>query len=173
MADHLNSVHLELPRREKFRQARARLLDSCGNQTRMGAIQLREPEEDGADDSHTMLQNLAGELPDDWDYGLMDQEAIYPLKVGLNTIGRMPDNEVVIEDPYVSRRHCAIVVHAGNGFELHDIASKNGTFLNGNKLTGPTPLNSGDEIRMCDKQLIFVTRPGLAQGPARAPTISQ
>ena len=95
----------------------------------------------------------------------MDKEGVYPLRLGLNTIGRMPDNEVVLEDPYISRRHCAIVVHAGNGVELHDIASKNGTYINGRRLEGPTPLKPGDEIRMCERNLVLICRPGL-QPPA-------
>jgi len=65
---------------------------------------------------------------------------------------------VVVADAFVSRRHCAIVVHAGASCELHDVASKNGTYLNGKKISGPTPLRTGDEIRMCDKNLVFVDR---------------
>src|SRR5581483_9812419 len=91
-------------------------------------------------------------------FWLLDRESVYPLKIGLNTIGRAPENDVVLKDAFVSRRHCAILVHAGDGCELHDTASKNGTFLNGRKLAGPTPLNPGDEIRMCDCQLVFLTR---------------
>jgi pSer/pThr/pTyr-binding forkhead associated (FHA) protein len=79
-------------------------------------------------------------------------------------VGRAPDNDVVISDAYVSRRQCAILVHAGDGCELHDVASKNGTFLNGQKLDGPTLLHDGDEIRMCDRQLVFVLR-GDASNP--------
>lgn len=89
---------------------------------------------------------------------LVDKDYVYPLRVGLNTVGRLADNDVVVPDAYVSRRHCAIVVHATNGCELHDVASKNGTFLNGCKINGPTRLNSGDEIRMCNRQLVFVKR---------------
>jgi pSer/pThr/pTyr-binding forkhead associated (FHA) protein len=58
----------------------------------------------------------------------------------------------------VSRRHCAILVHLNDGCELHDTASKNGTFLNGDKLIGPTRLKPGDEIRMCGKQFTFRSR---------------
>ena len=65
-------------------------------------------------------------------------KAATTFKVGLNTVGRMPDNDVVVQDAYVSRRHCAIVVHTGDRCEVHDIASKNGTYLNGHKISGPT-----------------------------------
>ena len=73
-------------------------------------------------------------------------------------VGRSPDNDVVLDDAYVSRRHCAVLVHAGDRCELHDVASKNGTYLNGQKICGPTRLKSGDEIRMCNKNLVFVSR---------------
>ncbi len=51
-----------------------------------------------------------------------------------------------------------MLVHADGRCELHDVASKNGTFLNGGKIEGPTPLKSNDEIRMCTKTLVFISR---------------
>ena len=173
MADHpLNSMHLEWPRREVFRRARAHLFNSCGEQTRLGGVLERsDPQPIGV--SNTLVQNLEDRLPEGLDFGLMDKESIYPLKVGVNTIGRLRDNDVVIEDPHVSRRHCAIVIHASNGIELHDGASKNGTFLNGARLSGPTPLSAGDEIRMCDSQLIFGTKPGAQPAADHPQTLSE
>jgi len=160
---HLNSIHLEFPRREHFRQAREALLSSRGMQT----ISL----ENGGDEwesagSHTMIQSLHQGVPAGVHYWLMDKEGIYPLKVGVNTIGRLPDNDVVLPVPYVSRRHCAILVHSGHRCELHDIASKNGTFLNGQRLQGPTPLKSGDEITMCDRQFVFLSKDAPQQDDA-------
>ena len=164
MADHhLNSMHLEAPRREEFRKARARLLNAVGDYTRCAMV--GEAPEDSPADSRTLVQNLENRLPTGTTCALMDKDAVYPLKVGLNTIGRLPDNDIVLEDAFVSRRHCAILVHAGSGYELHDVASKNGTFLNGTRLRGPVPLSSGDEIRMCDRQLVFVTKTGPADAP--------
>jgi pSer/pThr/pTyr-binding forkhead associated (FHA) protein len=103
----------------------------------------------------------------------MDQEAIYPLRIGVNTVGRLPDNSVVIEDPHVSRRHCAVLIHAGDGGELHDVASKNGTYLNGRRIDHPTPLRTGDEIRMCDCRLIFVAKTSSPSSSAPAPGPTQ
>lgn len=152
----LNSVHLEPPRRLLFRQARDVLLNARGYQT---VAAEEEKGDDSAQGSpHTMVLNPGAKPPEGVKFWLVDKEFLYPLKVGLNTIGRAPENDVVVPDAYVSRRHCAILVHAGDGCELHDIASKNGTFLNGRKLTGPTPLSLGDEIRMCDRQLVFMSQ---------------
>src|SRR5262249_39902485 len=114
--------------------------------------------------SRTMIQEAPDQVPQNSDYWLIDQVGVYPLKVGVNTIGRLPDNDVVVQGPYVSRRHCAILVHAADRCELYDIASKNGTYINGQKLTSPTHLTSGDEIRMCDRQFVFMSKKG-PKGP--------
>jgi pSer/pThr/pTyr-binding forkhead associated (FHA) protein len=105
-----------------------------------------------------VIQNDGEPAPPGLNFWLLDKEYIYPLKVGINTVGRSPDNDVVVQDAYISRRHCAILVHAGDGCELHDTASKNGTFVNGKKIAGPTRLASGDEIRICEQRLVFVAR---------------
>ncbi len=56
-----------------------------------------------------------------------------PLKAGINTLGRKPDNDVVLDDPYVSGRHVTIEVLEGEVF-LTDVGSTNGTFLDGERL---------------------------------------
>jgi hypothetical protein len=152
MADaHLNSVHLPAPRREDFRAARQVLLGACGNQTLAG--ERLPPVWPGT--AITAERNLKDVKRVEASFVLVDKDYVYPLKVGLNTVGRLPDNDVVIPDPYVSRRHCAILVHANGGCELHDIASKNGTLLNRQPLHGPTPLHPGDEILLCERRLVF------------------
>ncbi len=93
---------------------------------------------------------------------LLDRGRQLDLKIGLNSVGRLPDNDVVIDDATVSRRHCAIVVHSNLMVELHDIASKNGTTINGRRLEGPTRLKDGDEICLCDRKLIVVMKSGAA-----------
>ena len=151
----LNSVHLESPRRLLFRQAREALLNARGYQT--VAAEDEKEDDSSAEGPHTVVLHAQDKPPAGVKFWLVDKEFLYPLKVGLNTIGRAPENDVVVPDAYVSRRHCAILVHSGDGCEIHDIASKNGTFLNGRKLAGPTPLTMGDEIRMCDRQLVFMS----------------
>lgn len=157
MADpRLNSIHLPGHRREEFRHARQVLYQACGDQTLYAA---REAVEVPAP-SHTVIRHDDGQPPADVDCWLMDDQFVYPLKVGFNTVGRAPENDVVITDAYVSRRHCAVLVHRDTTCELHDVASKNGTHLNGSKLTGPTPLKPGDRITMSDFSLVFMTRQG-------------
>lgn len=165
----LNSLHLDPTRRQDFRQAREVLLQARGAET----IYAERKREDESDPGTTCIHNKGGSAPGNLDFWLLDREFIYPLKVGLNTMGRSADNDVVVEDLYVSRRHCAILVHHDNACTLHDVASKNGTFLNGAKIAGPTPLKCGDEIRICNRQFVFLTRtdapPGSFQGRIPVP----
>src|SRR5207253_6481325 len=112
MADaRLNSIHLEAPRRQEFRAAREQVLSARGGET---VAAERHGQLSAVSEHNTAIQNL----PENAEaaparYVLMDCDYIYPLKVGLNTVGRMPDNDVVVQDAYVSRRHCAVVVHTG------------------------------------------------------------
>ena len=147
----LNSCHLECSRRDDFRRAREALLAARGLQT----LVLDQAGGPAGGQVHTMGQARREQLPAAcW---LRDQGGIYPLKPGVNTIGRLPDNDVVIPRPYASRRHCAILVHAGNRCEIHDVASKKGIYVNGIKVNGSTHLVSGDEIYMCRRRLVFLS----------------
>jgi predicted component of type VI protein secretion system len=95
---------------------------------------------------------------------LLDRGKQLALKVGLNSIGRLPDNDVVVDDATVSRRHCAIVVHSDLSIEIHDVASKNGTTVNGNKIQGPTRLRDGDQIGLSERNLTFMMSSGQPTG---------
>jgi hypothetical protein len=70
------------------------------------------------------------------------------ITVGENpvTIGRMPDCDIALADPEVSRRH-AEVVRTPEGFAVHDLGSTNGTKVNGAPVKDQ-PLSDGDEIRV-------------------------
>jgi DNA-binding winged helix-turn-helix (wHTH) protein len=69
------------------------------------------------------------------------------LRQGENLLGRVEDGAVWIESPTVSRRHARILVE-GEKAILEDLASKNGTFLRGQRIAAPTPLRDGDVIRL-------------------------
>jgi hypothetical protein len=60
-------------------------------------------------------------------------------------IGRDINNDIVINDSEVSRRH-ARLFQQGNQFMIEDLGSTNGTFINGQRLVGPYPLRSGELI---------------------------
>ena len=52
---------------------------------------------------------------------------------GVATIGRSPDASVMVDDPGVSRLH-ARIRRSETGFEVEDLGSKNGTYLNGARI---------------------------------------
>jgi hypothetical protein len=159
----LQSIHLEsAPRRDDFRRARSRVQGALGEHTMAGDLRLAQGPE-GCD--VTCVPGSASAPPGVvcW---LLDRGRQLPLKVGLNSIGRLPDNDVVIDDATVSRRHCAIVVHSDLSVELLDIASKNGTTVNGRKLAGSAKLRDGDELVLCERRLVFVMKSG-------APTVDR
>jgi len=61
------------------------------------------------------------------------------------TLGRSVDDDLVIDDPGLSRRH-ALLETVDAAVLITDCGSRNGTFVNGNKITGPTVLKDGDVI---------------------------
>lgn len=73
-------------------------------------------------------------------------------------LGRSPDCNVVLEAQCVSRRHAVISNIAGT-FHIEDTASRNGTSLNGKPLAGRTPLQNGDNIRICEHGMTFSDTP--------------
>jgi pSer/pThr/pTyr-binding forkhead associated (FHA) protein len=60
-------------------------------------------------------------------------------------VGRDLNNDVVANDPEVSRRH-ARLFKQGNSYTLEDLGSTNGTFINGQRLASPYPLRPGELI---------------------------
>lgn len=62
------------------------------------------------------------------------------------TVGRDPGNDIILRDPKVSRHHSEIVFERGF-FVLHDLASANGTFVNGKRIR-VAPLTHGAKLRM-------------------------
>jgi pSer/pThr/pTyr-binding forkhead associated (FHA) protein len=70
------------------------------------------------------------------------------------SIGRSSDNDVVLDDVTVSRKH-ANIRRAGERFELIDLGSLNGTYVNNNSIARAT-LTSGDEIQFGKFHMLFV-----------------
>ena len=69
----------------------------------------------------------------------------YLLQGGTVTLGRQADNQIVINDSMVSRHH-ARLEWQGNGYVVHDLGSANGTWVNGQRIQGPTRLSPGDTL---------------------------
>jgi DNA-binding winged helix-turn-helix (wHTH) protein len=69
------------------------------------------------------------------------------LTKGDNLLGRGRRVTVWLDSPTISRRHARIVV-TGLTAMLEDLGSRNGTFVRGEKVESPVPINDGDEIRV-------------------------
>jgi DNA-binding winged helix-turn-helix (wHTH) protein len=65
---------------------------------------------------------------------------------GETVVGRDSDLPVCLDSPTVSRRHARIVV-AGEEATVEDLGSKNGTYLNSQRLASAARLKHGDQIR--------------------------
>ncbi len=66
------------------------------------------------------------------------------------TVGRDPGNDIILRDPKVSRHHAEVVFERGF-FVLHDLASANGTYVNGKRVR-VAPLTHGAKLRMGNSQ---------------------
>lgn len=73
------------------------------------------------------------------------------------TIGRGSDNEMVISDPAVSGKHCAVEPDPQGGYRLRDLESTNGTHVNG-QLTKEWALQPGDVITIGAARIVFEDR---------------
>ena len=64
------------------------------------------------------------------------------------TVGRLPENTEVVNDPYVARRHLEMIQDDSGNFILRDLDTINGTYVNGKKIKGQIYLNPTDIIRI-------------------------
>src|SRR5215813_841438 len=70
------------------------------------------------------------------------------------TIGRGPSNSICIADPLLSRQHCRIT-REGDVFNLHDLGSFNGTFVNGVPIKAQA-IAHRDLVKAGDSILLFI-----------------
>jgi phosphoserine phosphatase RsbU/P len=82
---------------------------------------------------------------------------LFQLDRELTIIGRNPDCDLVLPPKSVSRKHAAILRKTA-GFELKDIGSTRGTFVNGRKLTEPLLLEDGQTLQIGELLLTFNSR---------------
>ncbi len=80
----------------------------------------------------------------------------FPCTLDESSIGRLPDNTVVLTSTRVSRRH-AEIKRSGDTVELVDVGSSNGTKRNGEPLRprASAPLAPGDRIEFAEEVALF------------------
>jgi hypothetical protein len=101
---------------------------------------------------------------------------VYELTKEIVTVGRDITNEIVINDPEVSRHHLRLT-RGASGFTVEDLGSTNGTFVNGQRLTGARLLRSGELIGLGETVTLSYevvqgagaasTLPGVSADPGR------
>lgn len=96
---------------------------------------------------------------------------IFELTKDAITLGRDITNDITINDPEVSRHHLRIT-RGADGYTIEDLGSTNGTFINGQRLTGSRAMNRGDMIGLGETVTLTydVMRP---QQPGVPPQYSQ
>jgi hypothetical protein len=77
----------------------------------------------------------------------------FDLGAALISIGRASDNDVIVDDPEVSRHHCQLKLQHG-AYSLADLGSRNGSWINGQPVS-EVALGPGDVIQIGSTQIEF------------------
>jgi pSer/pThr/pTyr-binding forkhead associated (FHA) protein len=94
-----------------------------------------------------------------------DGRQLVPLAAERVTIGAATGNDLhIARDPTVSRIHAALVRYIA-GWCVRDLNSRNGTFVNGERIWGEQPLRHDDEIRVGSTRLLFRAGAPSSPGP--------
>jgi len=75
------------------------------------------------------------------------------------TIGRSEDNAVVLSDRWISRNHAMLQCMDSGEFYLIDLGSRNGSFVNGRRVSIPVTLRNGDHLTFGQTELEFYCPP--------------
>lgn len=114
-----------------------------------------------AQDVHTTTQTMAavnhqGEPPKPPADAqlIVDGKRIVPLNAEIFNIGRHPDNDLVLEDPRISRHHLQLRLRHGR-YTLYDRQSRGGTLVNGQRINEHL-LAPGDVIRLGSISILYM-----------------
>jgi Nif-specific regulatory protein len=81
--------------------------------------------------------------------------SVFALDASEFSVGRNPSNRLSVSDPSLSRQHCVITPRGGQ-FEIRDLDSRNGTFVNGVPVH-ERALADGDEIQIGNSLFLFLS----------------
>jgi FHA domain/Domain of unknown function (DUF4388) len=114
-------------------------LEQLGLVSHVDSTEATDP---GANAPPDNRRTLVGSLTPD-----STPDAVFPLLENECTIGRVEGNSVVLGDSSVSSKH-ARILRTPDGFVVEDLKSRNGTFVNGERVTEKRLLLDGDLIRL-------------------------
>lgn len=80
-------------------------------------------------------------------------------------LGRAPNSGIYLEDARLSRYHAAIQFSPNQGFELVDLGSTNGSFVNGEAVRHRQRLKEGDHLRLGSLSILFFEPSAIQQLP--------
>ena len=86
-------------------------------------------------------------------------------------MGKGPRNDIVIADPAVSAAHAVIIAEA-DSYTIKDLGSRNGTFINGERISEPRTLKHGDVIGLGLSKLTFRLNSHSETGSVQSPEIT-
>jgi pSer/pThr/pTyr-binding forkhead associated (FHA) protein len=82
------------------------------------------------------------------DSEVLARETRFSVRDGATSIGRSSESDILLKnDDYASGRHARLIRHGGLLY-VEDMGSTNGTFVNGRKAVGATPLRHNDFVRV-------------------------
>jgi pSer/pThr/pTyr-binding forkhead associated (FHA) protein len=104
-------------------------------------------------------------------YALVVGGATIPLDQGIVTLGRSSRCDVILESPEVSRQHARLVV-SNIGVAIEDVESRNGVYVNGERVRAARAIEEGDRIVIGDVELLLKAthRVSAVQPSVRKPT---
>lgn len=149
MADlRLNGGHLSVDRFDQYEATVNEMIDHRGPATADLDPLVRRPAQ--------VYNPMRRDAPPPWGtYCLVRQSdgSRFVLRDGINAIGRFLENDIVLTPNHVSRRHCIVLVHATGACEVYDTASRNGTWVNRQRI-GRVVLLPGDILSVTDLRFL-------------------
>lgn len=150
---------------EACRRVRAVLAEELGIDPSRQLVELeqrilRQEPVGGAEQEHVMAATIAdtSALPRGCRLRLADGSSV-EMRAGVLRIGRMPGNELTLDDPKVSRWHAAIT-RTGGAVVLRDLDSTNGVYADGSRILADTAVADGTEIRIGSCTMVVEITPG-------------
>ncbi|MDF1813065.1 MAG: FHA domain-containing protein [Verrucomicrobiales bacterium] len=83
----------------------------------------------------------------------------FDLKENRVTIGRDPHNNISVDETWISSRHAIITCNGDDEFSIQDCESRNGTFVNQDKVKDIMPFKIGDVIRIAYVDFEVIEKP--------------
>ena len=96
---------------------------------------------------------------------------VFPLEAAELTVGRDTNNGITINDAEVSRRHAKLTLQ-GDAYQLEDLGSTNGTFVNGHRISAPIPLKANDTVSFGENIVLVVEAAFDANATMAAPAMA-